>query len=170
MDESALAPLLNLDPRVQRVGRRLYARVGLCARGSLRIVGLIRDALESRPHPWSHRDLVDYVRQRRDFASGQIEGYLRHIAGLVEYSRHVVGIRPIDRGVMLALLGTEDYVHDRLSAHHGGRATTEELWEDCAGDDDHLSSDERAALLARAEHWRRVKVKGSDPIVFAEAR
>jgi len=166
VDEFALASVLNLDLRVERVGRRLYCPVNGNFERPIRVVDILRQALESAPRPWTHGELLTYVRDRRDLKSHQIEHYLPRIQGLVSYSAHCVGLKPVSRAVMIQLFCTEEFVLDRLVPWRSA-ASLEDLWLDEAGDDDRLSTAEIQMILNASSGWRSVRAYPGETLRFA---
>lgn len=168
VDVFTFAHLLNQDPRVERVGRRLYCAAGNSP-GLVRVVDILLQALRSEPRPWSHSGLRDYVRQRRDLMSNQIEPYLARVPGLVRYSLRCVGLKPLSRTVMLQLLTTEQFILDRLSElARDSAATVEEIWLDEAGDDDRLTGDEAETIRDATTTWRRIRLYDGNPLRFSK--
>ena len=169
VDEFALAGLLNRDPRVERVGRRLYCPANAAIDGPVRVLDILRLALESKAQPWTHRELLQYVKQRRDLRSNQIEYYLPRILDLVRYSAHCVGLALLSRPIMLQLFMTEQFVLDRFVALGGARAASlEDFWLDEAGDDDRLTPAEAQAIIQAASTWQGVRVLPGDPLRFVK--
>jgi hypothetical protein len=153
-DTFGLASLLRDDRRVVHIGRRLYAPTGYESESSLKIVNLIAETLKRSGRPTARRELLAAVRAKRDLICGQIDNYFPRVEGLVCYTNDLVGLRALDRNVMLAMLASEAAVLSLLGRRSCSQPVhAEELWLQGAGEFD-LASEEEAALVRGSRSWR----------------
>lgn len=165
-DAFGMASLLRSDRRVVRVARRLYAPAEYDAEGSLRIAELIQEALESSNTPMTRRELLAFVQSTRDVICTQIENYFQRVPGLVKYTRDVVGLRPLNRAVMLQMLEREPCVVSLLRHRSKDRLVPiETLWL-LSDEGPELTADEEHAILKSGRKWKTTTVSAGHGGLF----
>jgi len=166
-DAFALASLLRSNQQVVHIGRRLYAPAEYEAESSLRIAALLEEALSKAKGPVTRRELLAYVRERRDLICTQIESYFSRVPNLVAYTRDVVGLAPLDRDVMLRMLSREECVLSLLgSRDEDSPLSISALWLVPEEEAD-ISRAEEQTIVKAAKAWRIAFVKdGSSGLFF----
>lgn len=166
-DAFGFASLLKGDERVVHVGRRLYAPAEYEADGPLRISALIQEALQDSGVPMTRNELLAYIKERRDLISPQIEHYFGGVVGLVAYTSDIVGLMPLDRTVMLQMLGRDKCVTSliRDRCNNGSLLHISSLWL-LADEDADLSKEEEKAVLKASRRWKTAVVKDTASGLF----
>jgi hypothetical protein len=141
------------------------------AQGPLRIAALIQEALQGSGVPMTRGELRAYVKKRRDLISAQMEHYFGGVNGLVAYTSDIVGLRPLDRTVMLQMLRREECVASLIrDLNHGSTLLhISSLWL-LADEEADLSRDEERAVIRASRKWRTVMAKGSASGLFFGSR
>jgi hypothetical protein len=158
-DAWGLASLLKSDPRIAHIGRRLYASAEYDADGPVRIADLIAQALSDSGHPMTRRELLHYVRDRRDCKCGQMEHYFHRVRGLQLYTADIVGLEPLSRSVMLDILARENCVLSLLAdREEDGRLQVESLWL-LTDEDPDLTRGEEMAIVTASRTWKTAQAE-----------
>ncbi len=151
-DAFALASMLRSQAAICHVGRRLYTAANL-SESNLRTWQLILQALEHKDAPMTRGELLAYVRTRRDLQHGQIENYFDRVPGLVRYTRDIVGLSPLTRGVMIQILSDEGTVLSLLRLRRASAPIhVSDLWLLENEPPDFLLAEEEA-VMAAARSW-----------------
>jgi hypothetical protein len=157
-DREGFSSILRGDTRLAHVGRRLYDLAESAAEGPVRVRDIIRTAMEREPRPWTLEELVDHIRSSRDLMNTQLDGYLIKMPGVRRYDRHAVGLGPLDRGVMTALMKNESYMRLRFDQmYEGFPLPASRFWLEDLEDDFGPSDSELDEIMATTKTWSTIE-------------